>query len=530
MITPFTHPKDCTPAIANIERCWNGDANRIRLTVPGVQSAMVFDKIRFRAILKDDACALSANPLPVKGMAHSPVYGHVVITGRMLYEEEAVLPLAGNTRPFSLEILPQNTTIDGTAYDTVQALYDALQAVITDCDCICDNEQEQELVARMLSIYINEGFSAATVDTTGSVGAYIRISYEKNGGNDPDVDGPWESNTGSNQVEIDLAEFTDPDTTAIRIEVSPDMLVLGNVVTALFIGDTLYLPQPAIDINYPVDEFLGACVGAKNFEIILSSVVNNGINAATGIFAVDENAAGSQFAIISRSCSGNLDYVHRFLTTLGSVRISSLDIVQREIGATSNLPGTGYNLLLQYSGNGVSWNDCQDGDVPYGSGSQTDTYVLGPVNNGGFLKCIFSRIDVAGLPLTYTDVKQIPFPQITGGNGPGTYAFSFVAGGVDSSHADYTGHSFRNVKLNITGGTYAGTHAIPDFAEGDIPDISGLPAGLQALLTVNPNIITIDDVLWLAEGATFFSASCIGTNEYGAIIISSDTVTGSYTP
>lgn len=696
--TKFTHPKDCTPAIVNIERCWNGDANRIRLTVPGVQSALVFDKIRFRAILKDDACALSANPLPVKGMAHSPVYGHVVITGRMLYEEEAVLPFAGNTRPFTLEILPQNTTIDGTAYDTVQALYDALQAVITDCDCICtpsdedceavisaityDSESEEFTIltegsignyvrmviydnddvvqetdwvangtpivtnglmiledttielevsnnaedvcasvaievqyftandfdgdesytiteeyelpsceggytfnavittadeltitddeitlenadpdtttlltatcagqviailvlntandtpaqARFIGMYLNKFLDTGSADTTGSTGAFVRWAVERDGGNDPDVTGSWIANTGSINLALDMAELLHVDTTAIKVQVSNNAVAVDDEVIAPIILDSLYLPKPAVDFDYPTNAFYAPCGGSNSFGQALLQIATDGggpINAVSGKITVDSAALAGQFSAVFRLCDGDIDNV-LFITPLAAaVRVASFKFADKEIGATATLPASGYTVLLQYSDNGIAYANCDGGTVPYNGVSQTDIYGAGAVNLGGFLKAIFTRTNVAGLTLTYTDVKQIPFPQIIGGNGPGTYAFSFVASGVDSSHADYTGHSFRDVKLNITGGTYAGIHAIPDFAGGGTPDISGLPAGLQALLVASPNLLSIMQNLWLVEGATSFSLSCVGTNEYGAIIISSSTVTGSYTP
>ncbi|PSJ71498.1 hypothetical protein C7N43_38990 [Sphingobacteriales bacterium UPWRP_1] len=524
--TKFTHPKDCTPAVVQIERCYNGDANRIRLTVPGVQSAMIFDKIRLRAILKDNDCTDSANPLPVKGVLPPVVYGHVIIAGRMLYEEEAKLPYAGKTRPFTLELQAENTQINGSSYATAAELYDALQAVIADCDCNCEDEVEEQPRARLIGLEIEPDFSDGTADTTGSIGAYIRIAYEKNGGDDPDSTGEWVENTGNVVLPMDVSEFG-PSTTAIKIQVSSDQVSVDDELIVPLFADSIYLPNPGIDFTYPADVVLPACTGAKTFGEIIMNITNNGLNTSTGELDIDETAAPSSLGGIFRACDGDVDSMLFLNTANGAVRIASYDYATKEIGATSALPSSGYNILLQYSDNGSTWNDCDNGDVAYGGGLETDIYGAAPVFNGAYLRVIFTRNDFG---LTYTDVKRVPLPQLISGLSGGDYVWDFVSGAVDNTHPDFTGYQYNSIQLEITGGTYAGTYNIPDFALGGTPDISALPAGLQTLLTADTNKLSISEDIWLVENATQLKLKASASNLYGAIEITSAGALNTYNP
>ena len=529
--TKFTPPKDCTPAVANIERCFNGDPLRMRITIPGVASALVFSKLRLRLSLKDEPCTDGAHQLPVKGIVPAPVYSSIILNGNMLYEAEANLTYPPKALPYILELTAANATIEGNAYSTTEELYNALQAIVADCTCNCGEEPAPELVARMvgMEVVIEGETPSATIDTGGSTGNFIRLSYEQNGGDDPDVDGDWEPNTGGNIMVVDVSELFDGGTTAIRVEVSDDMLTLGNVHTAAILrGDGLYLPQPAADFDFPVDALFAACSGTKSFAAAILVVANNGLNATTGVLAVDETASTGQPFVVYRLCDGDIDNIYLATTAQGAVRVASLDIDIGEIGATSNLPTTGdYNLLLQYSADDITYNDCDAGDTEYNTSLQTDTYTAG-IGLGGHLRSIFSRPGVMGL--TYTDTKIVPFPIAFGKLGTGEYIYSFIAAGLDSSHPDYTGHLFKQVALQVNRGTYAGTHSIPNFAPGGTPDISSLPVGLQALLTAGANSLAIDEYLWLVEGCTDFYLKFAGSNVYGAINIDSSAVQSSYIP
>lgn len=692
----FTHPKDCTPAVVQIERCYNGDPNRIRLTVPGVQSAMIFDKIRLRAILKDNDCTDSATPLPVKGVLPPAVYGHVIIAGRMLYEEEAKLPYAGKTRPFTLELQAGSTQINGNSYATAAELYDALQAVIADCDCICNDDEdclaiissidyntegevyfiatdgsvgnyvrvvvydgddilessdwvangvpitlpafqigeqtyfelevsnnaedvcaslsltlqyftdtnfsgpetydigaEFELPpcegalsyaiagssaasaeidgteitidnpepdtgtlvtvfcggqvvgifylittapvpqARFVDMDFSKFFDTGTVDTSGSAGAYVRWALEQNDGDDPDIVSAWLANTGSNVIALNMAALLTVATTAIKIQVSADAMSVADEIIVPVKTDDLYLPLPAADFNYPTPAFFGVCGGTYSFATAALNIGTESggpINAVTGVLAVDQGAAAGQFAAAYRLCNGDIDSVLFANTQNAAVRIVTFDFDTKQIGATAALPASGYSVLLQYSDDNITYGNCQAGTVAYGGGTQTDTYAAGAVNKGGYLKVIFTRTGVAGLSLTYVDVKRVPFQQILADTPPGGFSFTFLDGAVDSLHPDFTAFLYKDVVLTITGGTYAGTYNIPNFNTGATPDITSLPVGLQALLTASANKIEIDDNLWLAEGATQFSLTCKAANKYGAIEITSDATTNTYNP
>lgn len=689
--TKFTHPKDCTPAVVQIERCYGNDPNRIRLTVPGVQSAMIFDKIRLRAILKDNDCTDGANPLPVKGVLPPAVYGHVIVAGRMLYEEEAKLPYAGKTRPFTLELQAENTQINGSSYATAAELYDALQAVIADCECNCEDDDDDciaiissltfnsesgeyliettgsvgnyvrvvvyddgdileqsawvangaaitlpgfrigsqtvfelevsnnqqdvcaahsievqyftdtdfdgpetydiaeefdlpacegaltyaiagssadsaELTgteitidnaepetgtlvtvscggqvvslfyittddtvvipqARFVDMDFSKFFDTGTVDTTGSVGAYVRWAMEQNDGNDPDIVSAWFANTGSNVIALNMAALLIAATTAIKIQVSTDALSVSDEIIVPVKTDDLYLPYPAVDFDYPTNAFYGACGGANSFgqaALNVTTQMGGPINAVSGIVAVDENAVSGQFAAVYRICDGDIDSILFFNTQNAAVRVSTFDFATKEIGATSSLPASGYSLLLQYSDNGIAYGNCQLDDEPYGGGQQTDIYAAGAVSNGGYLRATIARTNVPGLVLIYTDVKRVPSPQISWVNDPGTFDFSFVDGAVDSLHPAFSAFVYKDVVLTITGGTYAGAYNIPNFNSGSTPDVTSLPAGLQALLSPGVNKIGIDEDLWFIEGATQVQLSCKAANKYGAIEITSD--------
>jgi len=293
--TKFTHPKDCTPAVVQIERCYNGDANRIRLTVPGVQSAMIFDKIRLRAILKDNDCTDSANPLPVKGVLPPVVYGHVIIAGRMLYEEEAKLPYAGKTRPFTLELQAENTQINGSSYATAAQLYDALQAVIADCECNC--EDDEDCVAIISSITFDTESGEYIIETTGTVGNYVRVVVYDD--NDILAQSEWFANGAT----INLSNFQIGEQTIFELEVSNDQqdVCASYALTLQYFTDTNFSGPETYDI---ADEFeLPSCDGALTYAIAESSADSADL---TGSEITIDNHEPETGTLVTVSCGGQV--------------------------------------------------------------------------------------------------------------------------------------------------------------------------------------------------------------------------------
>lgn len=312
----FTHPNCCDPALTVIERCFDGNANFLKVTVPGVGSSMVFEKATL-IVNKVDNCNDTGCGLPFKGSAESPFLGYILLMGKMFYVAEAATGLSNNRFKNTLEVKFNNTTIDGNSYATTQELYDAIMAVVADCDCTCGDEvlpcdsivsdltwdgegEEYQLIFHVgtsigetvqLEVFNEEEIIAYTSEAVDvEEGATIVLPgeslsaispgntfrfYVRNGDTEcfsdvPVVVGGEAIANNEEEIEVDLEDYF---TAAIGAcaGVSEYLLFYGTYTPGAAIVDGVLVIQP--DETDPVDEIIGNLGLARICDGVLDSIV-----------------------------------------------------------------------------------------------------------------------------------------------------------------------------------------------------------------------------------------------------------------
>ncbi len=313
----FTHPNCCDPALTVIERCFDGNANFLKVTVPGVGSSMVFEKATL-IVSKVDNCNDTGCGLPFKGTAESPFLGYILLKGKMFYVAEAATGLSNNRFKNTLEVKFNNTTIDGNSYATTAELYDAIMGVVVDCDCSC-SDVPMPCEARLTGISSGgEGEeSYIALNISQSTGATAKAVFLNNEGaivftSEPVVIAPDAAIllTGSEQ-----GYFQDGNT--IRI-------LITNGRTTCFIdvpiieGEAFVVNNEA-EVNVPlagyfIDNF-GECESETPIEpILFYSNYDPGvvIDGEDLVFQPDESEPESETVGnigLARICNGNIDVI-----------------------------------------------------------------------------------------------------------------------------------------------------------------------------------------------------------------------------
>lgn len=142
MENPFAPKHDsCTPcdgvAGIDIKKCHNDDPRLLVVSIAGVASALVFMKETVRVINNTQGCA--PDVFTVKGGNKPSIYAHVVMTGKMVYASEMDLHFPPKPKKHTIELDPATTTINGTSFESATLLADALQAIVADCECTCED-------------------------------------------------------------------------------------------------------------------------------------------------------------------------------------------------------------------------------------------------------------------------------------------------------------------------------------------------------------------------------------------------------
>lgn len=313
----FTHPIECTPPLTVIERCFEDNANFLKVSVPGVDSVMVFEKATL-LVNKKENCSDGGCGLPFKGTAESPFLNSILLIGKMFYAMEAETGLSNRRTKNTLEIKHNNTTIDGNSYATNNELYDAIMAVVADCDCTCSDEA-MPCEVRVTNIESwSEGedqFIAFYVSQ--SVGETIYLSALDS-----------ESETIGTFDPVELGEM------AMIILTNEEMAVLSDGNTLVFTvtnGNTtctLEIPvisgepivvnneeEVEVELEGYFEENHGVCDSELDIESILFfSSYSPGVEIVDGdlVFQPDESEPESETVGnigIARVCNGNIDVI-----------------------------------------------------------------------------------------------------------------------------------------------------------------------------------------------------------------------------
>jgi len=139
MENPFVTRYDaCTPCETGyvLDKCFNGDPRWIKVTVPNSDGDIIFLKASLRSVCSNSECASSCPPVPIReGLPFG--YDKVVITGDGMYAAE-YNNTSSKVRQMTVELLQNTTTVTGHSHSDQDSFCDAVNAIITDCDCECD--------------------------------------------------------------------------------------------------------------------------------------------------------------------------------------------------------------------------------------------------------------------------------------------------------------------------------------------------------------------------------------------------------
>jgi len=311
----FTHPNCCDPALTVIERCYEGNANFLKVTVPGVGSSMVFEKATL-IVSKADNCNDTGCGLPFKGTAESPFLGYILLIGKMFYVAEAATGLSNNRMKNTLQVQFNNTTLDGNSYATTSELYDAIMAVVADCDCTCsdvvmpcesivsdltwEGEEDYQLIFHVgtsigetiqLEVFNEEEVIAYTSEEVNiEEGATIVLPgeslsaispgntfrfYVRNGNTEcfsdvPVVVGGEAIANNEEEIEVDLEDYFTAAVGACA-GVAEYLLFYGTYTPGAAIVDGVLVIQP--DETDPEDEIIGNLGLARICDGVLDSIV-----------------------------------------------------------------------------------------------------------------------------------------------------------------------------------------------------------------------------------------------------------------
>ena len=362
-------PPVCDPAMTVIERCFEGNANLLKVTIPGVASAMVFEKATL-LVNKNDNCSDGGCGLPFKGIAESPFLSSILLIGKMFYASENETGLSNRRQKNTLEVKANATTLDGNSYATNDELYAAIMAVVADCDCTCSDEAMPcEVRVTNIDSWSEGEDQFISFDVSQSVGETIQLSA---------LDG--ESETIGTFDPVELGEG------ATIVLQNEQMAVLSDGNTLVFTvtnGNTtctLEIPvisgEPVVVNNEEEVEVELEGYFEDNYEECVSEIESEGILFYTNyepgveivdgslVFQPDESEPETETVGnvgIARICNGNIDVIIILNVNYEEiVRPEGLRVIYNDI---ANVPGAitdptvvaQWNSLLDLPTNGTAF-------------------------------------------------------------------------------------------------------------------------------------------------------------------------------